>query len=441
MYFRTDMASSQAVGYLQQAFSQVQAASSQIASGTVLTSAANDPAGSAISAAMQAQAAALGAGYQNIQDGVGMLGTASAAMRQIQGLLQDLYRIATQAANDTNNLQDRITLQQQMDQYTHSIADLVNQTAYNGLPLLAGVLGQTKIDVGQKGGGISFSLPALDPVSLGIAGNIPKAIMDTGWQSRGGGYYSSYVTSVTPLGNFGSGSLVDSKYSVALISAHLDTIQGQGYYQYSNGSTTNLARISGHVTISADGNGGTVNNPGWINNWETVMSVLTPTSSTAGSTQGAWAPINMYYAGLTPGTYLFNVTTNSAGTGISSFEFSKDGGSTWIPLPIPGNPGYAANGSLNLVQGTSMGFSNPNFIGVGVGKQLSPGSLPGYSGGAGTGIVPNSTPNATDTYQLTFTPAQYTYELQNGRTHSVMRGGCERRRSVKRGLATRFGLV
>jgi|GEM_PF-1750225 len=408
MYLRTDLASSQASSYFQQAAQALQVATAQIASGTPLISASVNPADSAISAAMQAQVDNLAAGYENTRTSVGMLNTASGAMAQIQGLLQDLYKTATQAANGANNLQDRIDMQQQMNQYTQAIADLTNQTQYNGLPLLAGVLGQTNVDVGQQGK-ISFSLPALDPVSLGIAGNIPTAILDNGWYTGGGYNAASYIQSVIPLGNFGSGALVDRRYSIALISAQLDMAQGQGYQEYVSGSGT--TKVTGQVTLNPDGNGGWLETGG---TWVQTVGVLTPVSSTAASTHGAWAPLNFYYAGLTPGTYLFRATTNGAGTGLASFEFSKDGGSTWISLPIPGNPGIAGNGSLNLVTGTSMGFSNPNFIGMGVGKQLSPGTPPSiYGTSPGLGLDPNSTPGATDTYQLTFTPAEYTYQLQN----------------------------
>src|SRR5208283_3115511 len=81
-------------------------ATQQLSSGSQLNSAADDPAGYAISFSLGVKSAVLGTAINNANQGTAMLQVAQGAMQQIGNILTQLKQIATEAAsaNDGSNL-------------------------------------------------------------------------------------------------------------------------------------------------------------------------------------------------------------------------------------------------------------------------------------------------------------------------------------------------
>lgn len=123
------------LGYVQ---NQVQTSYAQLSSGNKINSAADDPAGYAISQQMQSQVNGLNTATQNAQTGVSLIQTATGAMNQVEGILQTMNTLATEAANGTQNSADLSNLQQEMNSLVSQINTTSSNTQFNSITLLDG---------------------------------------------------------------------------------------------------------------------------------------------------------------------------------------------------------------------------------------------------------------------------------------------------------------
>nr|WP_106781997.1 flagellin [Lysinibacillus timonensis] len=110
-----------------------------LSSGYQINQAADDAAGLGISEKMRAQIHGLNQAGENIQDGLSLLNTADGAIANIlDPNLQRIRELAIQAANDTLTDDDRLKIQQEVDQIIKGINDIATNTEFNGMALLAG---------------------------------------------------------------------------------------------------------------------------------------------------------------------------------------------------------------------------------------------------------------------------------------------------------------
>lgn len=273
----------------------------QLSSGKRIHSAADDPAGLAISTQMQTQVLGMQQAYLDTQQGVSLLQTAGGALSRIQNVLQSMIAITTQAANDTNNQVDRAALQQQMDQYTSAIADITNQTAFNTKNLLDGVLGTPSVVTGpDPGQALAISLGAVDPVSLGIAASAAES--------------AAFTSTAVPTGTLGNLSLFGAGDPV-----HPGGSRGLQGTNYTLDVTAANATLNG-----ADISGAS----------------LTPTDSTATGTEGSVGPGWVVYTGGTTQQVLLQVKTGSAPGLIGGVRYSLDGGRTYQVAGTDSNGDY-----------------------------------------------------------------------------------------------------
>jgi flagellin len=100
-----------------------------------INSAADDPAGLAISERMRAQIRGLTAAERNVQDGISMVQTAECALSTVQNILQRLNELATQSSNGTYNDKDRKALAEEFNQLLSEINTIGDQTEFNTKPL------------------------------------------------------------------------------------------------------------------------------------------------------------------------------------------------------------------------------------------------------------------------------------------------------------------
>lgn len=114
------------------------AAMERLSSGLKLNSAEDSPAGMAISNKMKAQIDGLDRAENNAGDGVSVLQIADGALNEVHSMLQRMRELSVQAANGTNSLSDRQSIQREMEQLSQEINRISADTEYNTKPLLDG---------------------------------------------------------------------------------------------------------------------------------------------------------------------------------------------------------------------------------------------------------------------------------------------------------------
>jgi len=116
-------------------------AMAQLSTGKRLNSAADDAAGTAISAKLATQVQSLNMAVRNTNDGISMMQTADGAAGGIQDMLYRMKELAVQSINDTNSSTDRVALDSEFQQLEAQIRNTVANTTWNGINLLDGSLG------------------------------------------------------------------------------------------------------------------------------------------------------------------------------------------------------------------------------------------------------------------------------------------------------------
>ena len=114
----------------------------RLSSGLRINSAADDPAGLAISEKMRAQIRGLDMATKNCEDAVSLLQTAEGALNETHAILQRMRELAVQAGSDTNgDGVDRNALDAEFQQLSKEIDDIAKKTRYNSMNLLNGSFG------------------------------------------------------------------------------------------------------------------------------------------------------------------------------------------------------------------------------------------------------------------------------------------------------------
>lgn len=110
----------------------------RISTGYRINSAADDPAGLAISEKMRAQIRGLNMASKNIQDGISLVQTAEGALNETHAMIQRMRELAVQASNDTLTDSDRHQLDLEFQELKKEIQRLSKDTEFNTRTLLNG---------------------------------------------------------------------------------------------------------------------------------------------------------------------------------------------------------------------------------------------------------------------------------------------------------------
>jgi flagellin len=206
----------------------------ELSSGNRINSAANDPAGYAISQQMMSQVDGLNQAVQNAQNGVSLIQTASGAMNQVEGILQTMNTLAVEAANGTQTSADLSNLQQEMDSLTTQINNTGTNTQFNTLSLLSGSYASSAITL-QVGADYGQTL------AFTIATISAKALFDS----------NASVTITSQSFAQAAISLIQNAItSLSAYQANLGAIQDQLGYTVSNlqNSSENLTNAESTIT-------------------------------------------------------------------------------------------------------------------------------------------------------------------------------------------------
>ena len=122
----------------------------RLSTGKRLNSAKDDAAGLSISNRMTSQIRGLNMAIKNANDGISLMQTAEGALDEVTSSLQRMRELAVQAANGTNNAQDRAALDAEVQQLKSEIDRTAKTTQFNSINLLDGSFQNKVLQIGDK---------------------------------------------------------------------------------------------------------------------------------------------------------------------------------------------------------------------------------------------------------------------------------------------------
>ena len=112
----------------------------KLSSGFSINHASDNPSGIAIAGKMQAQIEGLAQASTNGSDGISVLQTAEGALNEVTDMIQRMRELSVQAANGTNSLSDKQSIQKEIDSLLEEIDRVARTTEFNNINLLNGGL-------------------------------------------------------------------------------------------------------------------------------------------------------------------------------------------------------------------------------------------------------------------------------------------------------------
>jgi len=124
----------------------------RLSSGKRINSASDDAAGVAIASRLSSEIRGTDQAIRNSLDGQALIDTAEGAHQEIENILQRMREVSVQAANDTNNSQDRTNLQAEMDAMVAEIDRIADTTTWAGTNLMKATNSVFEFQVGTATG-------------------------------------------------------------------------------------------------------------------------------------------------------------------------------------------------------------------------------------------------------------------------------------------------
>jgi flagellin len=146
----------------------------RLSTGKRINSASDDAAGVAISSRLSAEIRGTDQAIRNSLDGQALIDTAEGAHKEIENILQRMREISVQAANDTNNDQDRANLQAELTAMTTEIDRISSTTTWAGENLMADTATDFSFQVGTATGPdnqITVTIDGMSSTDLSLSGS------------------------------------------------------------------------------------------------------------------------------------------------------------------------------------------------------------------------------------------------------------------------------
>ncbi|WP_312140401.1 FliC/FljB family flagellin [Pantoea septica] len=158
----------------------------RLSSGLRINSAKDDAAGQAISNRFTASITGLTQASRNANDGISIAQTTEGALNEVNDNLQNIRRLAVQAANGTNSDSDRQSIQDEINARLEEINRISDQTEFNGVKVLSKDQTMT-IQVGSNDGEtIELDLNKINAETLGLADFDVADAVGTGFGAKVG---------------------------------------------------------------------------------------------------------------------------------------------------------------------------------------------------------------------------------------------------------------
>ena len=170
----TNLTSIVTQNYLSTTQSQLAQATTRLASGLRINSAADDAAGYAISQRMTAQVNGDNTAIQNTNNAVSLAQTAEGSLAQITSNLQSVRNLAVEAANATNSTSDRQSLNNEAQQLLQEVDRVATNASFNGVKLLDGSFTGQQFQVGANAGD-TITIGSISSARIGSLGQSLQA--------------------------------------------------------------------------------------------------------------------------------------------------------------------------------------------------------------------------------------------------------------------------
>ena len=110
----------------------------RLSTGKRINSASDDAAGVAIASRLSSEIRGINQSIRNALDARALMDTAEGAHKEVENILQRMREISVQAANDTNNTQDRLNMQKEINAMVNEVDRIAEATTWAGTNLLLG---------------------------------------------------------------------------------------------------------------------------------------------------------------------------------------------------------------------------------------------------------------------------------------------------------------
>ena len=242
----------------------MQTSMERLSTGKRINSASDDAAGVAISSRLSAEVRGTNQSVRNALDAQALLDTAEGSHKEIENVLQRMREIAVQSANDTNNSQDRLNLQTEMNAMIKEIDRISHATTWAGTNLLDGAAGVVdtnaafSFQVGSATGTqnqISVNIGSTTAESLGLThtdGNSLAIVIADATATANGRTATEHVT-----GNAATTAAGNAMVTIGVIDAAIEEVNTQrstlgATANRLNHTVNNLTNISANLS-SAQG--------------------------------------------------------------------------------------------------------------------------------------------------------------------------------------------
>ncbi|MBF0132701.1 MAG: flagellin FliC [Magnetococcales bacterium] len=172
LFINTNVASLNAQRNLDRSTNALGKTFARLASGLRINSAKDDAAGLAISQRMTSQIRGLTQASRNANDGISLAQVAEGALEETTNALQRIRELAVQAANGTNTLKDRQSLDLEVSQLVEEIQRIAKDVKFNEKGVLNGSMVGVAFQVGNNVGqtiAVTISAMSVANLSLGTA--------------------------------------------------------------------------------------------------------------------------------------------------------------------------------------------------------------------------------------------------------------------------------
>lgn len=244
----TNISSINAQRNLNKSQGALQTSLERLSSGLRINSAKDDAAGLAISNRFTTQVRGLNVAIRNANDGISLAQTTESALDEITTSLQRIRDLAVQSANDSNSMEDRISLQAEVDQLKDEINRISRTTAFNGRHVLDGSMSAYYFQIGANAGE-GVSVTGVD-ARISSLGSQPGAVQSTFEASSNAAEVQSNLT-IRIGDNGASVNIMDAPYGGNITGADAANLANSASPDFGSGLAKSLAeRIN---KLRADG--------------------------------------------------------------------------------------------------------------------------------------------------------------------------------------------
>lgn len=241
---------------LQKSQSALGSAIERLSSGLRINSAKDDAAGQAIANRMTSQVKGLNQAQRNANDGISVAQTAEGALNQVNDNLQRIRELTVQAQNSTNSVDDKNSIQAEINQRLSEIDRISEETNFNGVKVLSEDR-TLNMQVGANDGEvIGVGLKEINRQTLGLEGfsisakalNVSEEITQTNFGGTPADVSFSNITAAQ-LSSMGVSSAEDLSLHNVQTSAGAATGSfvvkaGDSYYAASVDNATGAVRLN-----------------------------------------------------------------------------------------------------------------------------------------------------------------------------------------------------